>query len=100
MRSVTDRSSAETERLLVKQSELRRALADLPMMEFFSDFQRTWSLDNQSYRFEGTYSRALFEVLGRRPDAEELIILVHGSIIHGGAHCIVSDDCFKGRVYV
>ncbi len=100
MKAMHERTPEEHKRLRAKQSEVLRAVWDVPKMDLFTDFQRTWDATGMSYRFEGVYSQRLVARLGRKPDPEDMIILVNGSIAHGGAHCIMSGDAFKGRVNV
>ena len=98
MKAYNERTAEEHQRLRAKQSEVLCAVWDVPRMDLFTDFQRTWDATRESYRFEGTYSELLVHRLGRKPDPEDMIILVNRSIMHGGAHCIMSGNAFKGKV--
>ena len=98
MKATHERTPEEQKRLRAKQSEVLHAVWDVPKMDLFTDFKRAWCADHLSYRFEGVYSQRLVDRLGRKPDPEDIIILVNGSIMHGGAHCIIRDNAFKGRL--
>lgn len=50
------------------------------------------------YRFGGTFTDKLVELLGRNPTPEELIILVDGGFSHFGAECGITGHTFSGRV--
>ena len=100
MKASYERTAEEQKRLRNKQSSVLSAISNVPRMDLFTDFQRSWATDSLSYQFRGTYSMRLVDLLGHRPDAEELIIIVNGSIMHSGATCIISDNAFRGRVNI
>lgn len=100
MKASYERTAEEQKLLRIKQTNVLHAISGVPKMELFTEFERCWAADNLSYQFRGSYSPRLVELLGRRPDAEELIIIVNGSIMHAGASCIIADNAFRGRVNV
>ena len=50
------------------------------------------------YRFEGSFTDKLVELLGRTPTPEEIIILVDGGFSHFGADCHISGHNFSGKL--
>lgn len=103
LKSWINTTPEEWGRLVDKQRALSVALAGMPKHDMFTDLHLHWddvTVDGHgAYIFEGTYSQALVDKLGHKPDHEEIVWLVHGSAYHHGAYCTLYGDRVRGLVY-
>lgn len=99
MKAITEYTPQEYSKMHQKREALCEAIKGVPLDELLaSTVERGYAC----YRFTGVYTPYLVELLGRHPDADEIIMLVDGGFSHFGASCTVNNDSqqFHGFVYV
>lgn len=97
MKAICDYTPEEYAAMRAKAERLREAISGHSMQELM-ECNRKYGYAH--YTFTGTYTDKLVELLGREPDADEIIILVDDGFSHFGATCGVGtlDHTFRGRV--
>jgi hypothetical protein len=103
MRSITEQTSEECERLANRYGEMRRKIKDAGLTQSstpYSIFEKfTRKPGYAHYEFSGKISDDLVRALGKIPTPEDIIMLVDHGYSHFGATCIISaDNTFRGRV--
>ncbi len=65
--------------------------------DWFTDFRK--NVGYAHYRFSGTITDKLVEMLGRTPTEEEIVNLVDDGLFNFGYTCRIVGRKFEGRVY-
>ena len=86
-----------------ERRELRRVysalMAVLDGKDRFELYSVRYSYGQSVKRFEGDYTAALVEALGRDPTTDELIMLVDNGYFNFGAYCVRNGTHFVWRIY-
>lgn len=98
MKAICELTKREHDALSKKYAALREKTKGVRMDELFTHFKKTPGY--ASYTFNGYVSDKLIDLLGRKPDSDEIIMLVDSGFSHFGATCTVNNRSFSGRVYV
>lgn len=99
MKAIVEMTHEEYGKMHDKFEKLKRATAGHPRSELLT---HTRSSGYSHYKFNGTYTDTLVELLGRHPDEDEIIMLVDSGYSHFGAGCAIDTQhrSFSGRVYI
>lgn len=99
MKAITDYTDEEYLKMQEKSRALHKAIDGIKRDELFTYTKRR---GYAKYDFWGSYTDKLVEVLGRHPDAEEIIMLVDDGYSHFGAACMLNprEKAFSGYVYI
>lgn len=97
MKAIVELTKEEYATLKDKRNEWLKALGAIRPDDMFC-IARSYGYAH--YTFRGTYKPELVDILGRHPDADEIIMHVDGGFSHFGATCTIDiRDCsFAGRV--
>lgn len=98
MKAITEYTIQEAADQSVKCKELLKKVEGTTRSDWFEDFRKQPGYAH--YKFSGTITDKLVELLGHEPSATELIIMIDGGFSHFGAQCSMSGRRFSGRVNI
>ena len=87
----------EEEKLFNEQyTDIVKRTTGIPRSELIEDYHRVAGYAH--YKFSGTITDKLIEVLGHNPSATDIIMIVDNGFSHFGAECSIRGRRFSGRV--
>ena len=97
MKATVELTKQEFDGLIAKRQAWLQAFKDVSLRDLIAVAKM---FGYAHYKFKGTYKPELVGILGRHPDADEIIMHVDGGFSHFGATCTVNtNDCsFSGRI--
>lgn len=98
MKAIVELTNHEHDAMRKKRDALFAKTKGVRMDELFTHFKKTSGYAH--YTFSGYVSDKLIDLLGRKPDSDEIIMLVDGGFSHFGATCTLNDRRFSGRVNI
>lgn len=96
MEAITAMSPERVSELSKVQQKLDILLVGTSRKDWFEDFRQQSGYAH--YKFSGTITDKLVELLGHEPTATKLIIMIDSGFSHFGAQCSISGSRFNGRV--
>lgn len=96
MKPIPEYNAEEYEAQRTKLNELAVKTAGLTRSQMFKDFSIRTGYAH--YTFSGYLTPLLVKRLGRKPTADEIIMLVDSGFSHFGASCSINGNYFSGRV--
>lgn len=98
MKAICELTKTEHDALSKKWRALQAKIEGLPTSELLSNLKKNYGYAH--YTFSGYVSDKLIDLLGRRPDSDEIIMIVDNGLRHYGATCSVDGRRFSGKVNI
>lgn len=98
MKAIVDYTAEDHAKMSAAWSELQSKVKGTYTKDWFDDFRKTSGYAH--YKFSGTITDKLIELLGHEPSSDEIIMLVDSGFSHFGASCSISGRRFSGSVNI